>query len=127
VSVSSTGSQRVKIEQNSVAPLRPIRASALIRHCAGHDRDPAVADQKRLPPRHGQELRFAVDSPLEGAVTCELVSVSKFPVSRENTGNFTDSELSGASTRAKKAINSVPYEPIPYASEQGIFWGLARN
>jgi hypothetical protein len=66
VSVSSTGSQRVKIEQNSVAPLRQIRASALIRHCAGHDRDPAVADQKRLPLRHGQELRFAVDSPLEG-------------------------------------------------------------
>jgi hypothetical protein len=27
----------------------------------------------------------------------------------------------GASTRAKKAINSMPYEPIPYASEQGIF------
>ena len=65
--------------------------------------------------------KFARDSPLEGAVTCELVSVSKFPVSRENTGNFIDSELSGASTRAKKAINSVPYEPIPYASEQGIF------
>ena len=66
-------------------------------------------------------IRFALDSLLEGAVTCELVSVSKFPVSRENTGNFIDSELSGASTRAKKAINSVPYEPIPYASEQGIF------
>jgi len=67
-----------------------------------------------------QEIEFAPDSPLE-AVTCELVSVSKFPVSRENTGNFIDSELSGASTRAKKAINSMPYEPIPYASEQGIF------
>jgi len=66
-------------------------------------------------------VRFALDSPLEGGVTCELVSVSKFPVSRENTGNFIDSELSGASTRAKKAINSMPYEPIPYASEQGIF------
>jgi hypothetical protein len=51
----------------------------------------------------------------------------KFPVSRENTGNFIDSELSGASTTAKKAINSVPYEQIPYASEQGIFCGLAGN
>ena len=67
------------------------------------------------------KVRFAQDSPLEGGVTCELVSVSKFPVSRENTGNFIDSELSGASTRAKKAINSMRYEPIPYASEQGIF------
>jgi len=64
---------------------------------------------------------FAPDSSLEGAVTSELVSVSKFPVSRENTGNFIVSELSGASTRAKKAINSVSYETIPYASEQGIF------
>jgi hypothetical protein len=37
------------------------------------------------------DVQFAPDSPLEGAVTCELVSVSKFPVSRENTGNFIDS------------------------------------
>jgi len=51
----------------------------------------------------------------------------KFPVSRENTGNFIDSELSSASTRAKKALKSVPYEPIPYAPEQGIFCGLAGN
>src|SRR6516162_2753762 len=49
----------------------------------------------------------------------------KFPVSRENTGNFIDSELSSASKRAKKALKSVPYEPIPYAPEQGIFCGLA--
>jgi hypothetical protein len=55
------------------------------------------------------------------AVSSEPVSGAKFPASRENTGNFIDSELSGASTRAKKALNSVPYEPIPYASEQGIF------
>jgi len=44
-----------------------------------------------------------------------------------NTGNFIDSELDGASTRAKKVIKSVPYGPIPYASEQGIFGGLAGN
>jgi hypothetical protein len=49
------------------------------------------------------------------------VSEAKFPASREFTGNFIESELSGASMRAKKAINSVSYEPIPYASEQGIF------
>jgi hypothetical protein len=44
-----------------------------------------------------------------------------------NTGNFIDSELSGALTRAKTSIKSVPYEQIPYASEQGIFCGLAGN
>jgi hypothetical protein len=56
-------------------------------------------------------------------------SASKFGWWRlpHNTGNFIDSELSGASMRAKKAINSVSYEPIPYASEQGIFGGLAGN
>ena len=33
----------------------------------------------------------------------------------------------GASTAAKKGIKSERYEPIPYASEQGIFCGLAGN
>ena len=85
--------------------------------CAASD----LSRRSRQNRGFGRGVRFAHDSTLEGGVTCELVSVSKFPVSRENTGNFIDSELSGASTRAKKAINSMPYEPIPYASEQGIF------
>jgi hypothetical protein len=38
--------------------------------------------------RHGQEVRFAPDSPQEGAVQSELVSEVKFPASWENTGNF---------------------------------------
>jgi hypothetical protein len=70
---------------------------------------------------------FAADSPLEGAVSSEPVFEAKFPASWENAGNFIDSELDGASTRAKKVIKSVPYGPIPYASEQGIFCGLAGN
>jgi hypothetical protein len=49
---------------------------------------------------------------------------AKFPVSRENTGNFLDSGLGNALTEAKKVIISVLYGPIPYASEQGIFCGL---
>src|SRR5205085_7879448 len=32
--------------------------------------------------------RFAPDSPLEEAVSCELVSKSRFPVTRENTANY---------------------------------------
>jgi hypothetical protein len=47
--------------------------------------------------------------------------------SREFTGNFIDSGLRGASMAAKKGIKSERYEPIPYASEQGIFCGLAGN
>src|SRR5215467_5199994 len=51
----------------------------------------------------------------------------KFPVSRENTGNFIDSSLRSASTAAKKRIKPEPYGPIPYAPEQGIFCSLAGN
>src|ERR1700730_12568403 len=60
-------------------------------------------------------------------VTSELVSEAKFPASREVTGNFIESGLGGASTAAKKGIKPKPYRPIPYASEQGIFYGLAGN
>src|SRR5437016_5740651 len=36
-----------------------------------------------------EEVRFAMDSPVEEAVSSEPVSESrKFPVTRENTGNF---------------------------------------
>jgi hypothetical protein len=72
-----------------------------------------------------EKVRFAPDSPLEEAVSSELVSEPKFPASREFTGNFIDSGLRGASMAAKKGIKSERYEPIPYASEQGIFCGLA--
>ena len=49
--------------------------------------------------------------------SCELVSENaKFPASRENTGNFIDSGLGGASEAAKKGMKSVSYGPIPYAS-----------
>ena len=66
-----------------------------------------------VPPK----ARFAPDSPLEGGVSCELVSENaKFPASRENTGNFIDSGLGGASEAAKKGMKSVSYGPIPYAS-----------
>ena len=75
-----------------------------------------------------EEARFAADSPLEGGVSCELVSENaKFPASWEYTGNFIDSGFGGASRAAKNDIKSVPYGPIPYASEQGIFCRLTGN
>jgi hypothetical protein len=61
--------------------------------------------------------KFARDSPLEGGVSCELVSENaKYPASWEYTGNFIDSGLGGASEAAKKDMKSVSYGPIPYAS-----------
>jgi len=63
------------------------------------------------------EFTAETDSPLEGRVSCELVSENaKFPASWENTGNFADSGLGGASEAAKKGTKSVSYEGIPYAS-----------
>ena len=65
---------------------------------------------------------LALDSPLEEGVLSEPVSESrKFPVSRENTGNFVDLRLASVSAAAKKGIKPEPYGPIPYAPEQGIF------
>jgi hypothetical protein len=52
---------------------------------------------------------------------------AKFPVSRENTGNFLDSGLGSALTGAKKVINSVLYGPIPYASRTGNFLRPCRE
>ena len=62
----------------------------------------------------GEEVKFAADSLLEGAVTSEPVSEArKFPASRENTGNFIDSGLGRASTVEKTNIISILYGPIP--------------
>ena len=63
-----------------------------------------------------QEIEFAPDSPLEEAVSSEPVSERRIPCWPH-----------GASTAAKKGIKSERYEPIPYASEQGIFCGHAGN
>jgi hypothetical protein len=75
---------------------------------------------------------------LEGPRVCRLAAGGgksranpslkpKFSASRENTGNFIDSGLGRASTVEKASIISIFYGPIPYASEQGIFCGLAGN
>jgi hypothetical protein len=76
--------------------------------------------------RTGRDRKFA-DSPLEGGVMCELVSVKKFPAYREiNREFFTDSRLV-ALVNAKDIATSGAYGPIPYASEQGIFCGPTGN
>ena len=93
----------------------PVRSLRVPSHVPSH---PQNAAKVRGFSAIASGFTAETDWLLEEGVTSELVSVSKFP---GNTGNFIDSKLSGASTRAKKAINSVPYEPIPYASEQGIF------
>jgi len=53
--------------------------------------------------------------------------VAHFPASWENTGKFIDSGPAARQRRPKMGIESEPYGPIPYASEQGIFYRLAGN
>jgi hypothetical protein len=73
------------------------------------------------------EVKFAVDSLLEEGVLSELVSEPKFPASWENTGNFVRRGLRVRLLARNPASNSMVCEPIPYASEQGIYFGLAGN
>jgi hypothetical protein len=71
--------------------------------------------------------REFADSLLEEAVTSELVSEAKFPASWENTGNFVRLGLGVQLLGRNPANNSMACDPIPYASEQGIYIGLAGN
>src|ERR1700738_160609 len=77
---------------------------------------------------HVERDRGFADSPLEEAVSSEPVS--------ERPNSLLAGSLQGISSirgptarqhQKKKGIKSGRYEPIPYASEQGIFCGLAGN
>jgi hypothetical protein len=85
--------------------------------------DVEIADQWR----RFVAVRFARDSLLEEAVLSELVSEAKFPASWENTGNFIRLGLRVRLLARNPRPNSRAYNPIPYASEQGIYFGLAGN
>ena len=54
---------------------------------------PFLEEGKGMDDR-SPEVRFALDSPLEEAVSSELVSEARFPASREFTENFIDWGLS---------------------------------
>ena len=85
------------------------------------------ADDDRDDIARAVRSRFAPDSPLEEAVLSELVSEDKFPASWENTGNFVCLGLRVRLLARNPAPNSMIHDPIPYASEQGIYFGLAGN
>ena len=108
-------------EKGDGAPVRSLRVPS---HVPSH---PQTAAKVRGFSPIASGFTAETDWLLEEGVTSELVSEAKFPASREFTGNFIESGLGGASTAAKKGIKPAPYGPIPYASEQGIFYGLAGN
>ena len=71
------------------------------------------------------EPGFAQDSPLEGRVSCELVSeMPEFPASWENTGNFADSGLAGTSEAAKSARNQFLTGQFPTHPDREFFAAL---
>jgi hypothetical protein len=80
-----------------------------------------------MKPPVAPKIEFATDSSLEEAVLSELVSAVKFPVSRENTGNFVESRLDCPVKAAKRKLKSSYYDSIPYASKQGILASLSGN
>jgi hypothetical protein len=106
-----------------------IMLGMLIKVLCGH----AIATRRRL----SREVSVTFEDLMRGASdldvrsgTIETVTSLRdlWPITCSTTplpGEWEGAELSGASTRAKKAINSVPYEPIPYASEQGIFMKIS--
>ena len=57
----------------------------------------------------------------------EPVSEAKFPASWENTGNFVRLGLRVRLLAQNSGPNSMAYDAIPYASEQGIYFALAGN
>jgi hypothetical protein len=79
------------------------------------------------PTAAPDQYEFARDSSLEGRVSCELVSEPKFPGNREKYRDFHRRSLRVRLVARNPEPNSVIYDPIPYASEQGSYFGLAGN
>ena len=66
------------------------------------------------------QIEFAMDSPLEEAVTSELVSEKlQFPARWENTGKFIDSDLGDPNFSAKARAGSKSYRRISLRSGTG--------
>jgi len=101
----------------------PVQAMRFNRRLVNADESPTVIDGIR-PRKSGSQLtprwrgESAANSSLENA---------KFPASWENTGNFVRLGLRVRLLARNPASNSMAYDAIPYASEQGIYFGLAGN
>ena len=74
-----------------------------------------------------EESDFAGDSPLEKTVLSELVSEPKFPGNRQKYRDFHRRSLRIRLVAPNPEPNSVIYNLIPYASEQGSYFGLVGN
>ena len=103
------------------------RSSRQAKRLFGHSAGPRSTEMAWRDRSRDREAKFAVDSLLEEAVLSELVSETKFPASWENTGNFVRRGLRLPLLAWNLGPNTMAYDPIPYAMEQGIYFGLAGN
>jgi len=85
--------------------------------------DRNTAPEHNLPAAEG----FVADSPLEERVSSEPVSEAQFPGNWEKYRDFYRRGLRIRLSARNPEPNSIIYDPIPYASEQGIYFCLAGN
>jgi hypothetical protein len=70
----------------------------------------------RVPEITGERPRWLADDPVVGEPVCE----AKFPANREINREFLKFRLFSAILAPNQRANSVSYNKIPYATEQGI-------
>ena len=105
------------------APARPVVERPPALHASPKDRHHRrQGDQSRCGDARNRKF---VDSPLEETVLSELVSEPKFPGNRQKYRDFHRRSLRIRLVARNPEPNSVIYDPIPYASEQGSYFGLA--
>ncbi len=82
--------------------------------------------EKRPFWRQGVDRSLSADCVVVDAVCSEPLSATRFPVIRENTGNFIDFGHLARESAPNDAEISGRYEQIPVESEQGIFEAKQR-
>ena len=108
---------------DACANRRPLRCAVLQVLRARADLPGSTCRRYVLPRR----TESSQNSPLEETVLSELVSAPKFPGNRQKYRDFQHRSLRIQLVARNPEPNSVVYDPIPYASEQGSYFGLVGN
>ena len=104
---------------------RPL--SSLMRSAASIAGKDGVDGERASAPTMIEEVRFAADSLLEERVSSEPVSEAQFPGNWEKYRDFYRRGLRIRLSAGNPEPNSIIYDPIPYALEQGIYFCLAGS
>ena len=118
------GQERVWRAQRLGAKIHAIAPSV-----GGRDRTSQYLNPRKCPQIAGyssetRKRRFASDCVVADAVGIEPISASNSLLTGKITGNIAVSWPRVAILVSNQRVNSVVYNEIPYATEQGIFEGL---